>query len=256
MDKTLIGMVHVHRKESPDVSVKYALKDVKSLARGGIDKILFENWDWAQYTGIEASDAEHRIMADVIRHAKRITDLEFGINILPLDYPADFELARRFDAAFVQLDTFSDRVRTDYESKFIMDVKPSDILAHKSRLGLDSLELFVNIQTKHYTMMPVNKKIETSAKQALSCGADVLVVTGRLTGEKTPLEKLIKVRNTIGSAPMFVGSGLTTVNAVELLQVADGAIVGTSLKKNSEISNPVVVGRVKRLTARVKQVWS
>ena len=49
---------------------------------------------------------------------------------------------------------------------------------------------------------------------------------------------------------LLVGSGVAEANARELLQYADGAIVGTSLKTGGVVTNPLDPARVK-VIARV-----
>ncbi len=46
---------------------------------------------------------------------------------------------------------------------------------------------------------------------------------------------------------MLIGSGLDERNIEELLSAADGAIVGTSLKLDGVVTNPVNPKRVARL---------
>ena len=50
---------------------------------------------------------------------------------------------------------------------------------------------------------------------------------------------------------MLIGSGLNLENAKELLAVADGAIVGSSIKIDGQIHHRVDPEQVKRLTAEI-----
>ena len=47
--------------------------------------------------------------------------------------------------------------------------------------------------------------------------------------------------------PTIVGSGLTAENAKEILTVADGAIVGVSLKDSGNMSGNTDINKVKHL---------
>ena len=53
---------------------------------------------------------------------------------------------------------------------------------------------------------------------------------------------------------MIIGAGLTPDNAYEQLRIADGAIVGSYLKKDGIAKNKVDRIRVKRLMDVVKDV--
>ena len=77
--------------------------------------------------------------------------------------------------------------------------------------------------------------------------ADGLVVSGVATGEPTPMGDLKRVRGAVPDTPLLVGSGATTETAAELLSVADGLIVGTAVKRDGILANPVDPRRVRRL---------
>src|SRR3990170_539823 len=74
------------------------------------------------------------------------------------------------------------------------------------------------------------EELEQEARDCVSRGlADALVVSGKATGEATPLEDVKRVRSAVRDVPLLVGSGVTPDTVSELLSVADGAIVGTFL---------------------------
>jgi predicted TIM-barrel enzyme len=47
--------------------------------------------------------------------------------------------------------------------------------------------------------------------------------------------------------PLFVGSGATAETAASLLSIADALIVGTAVKRDGVVTNPVDSRRVKHL---------
>ena len=253
--KPIIAMVHLQYRGNLNQLVDEALRDVERLERGGIDGLLFENWG-GDYSERHVSQEIREYVTAVMRKARRITKLPYGINILPLDYEADFDIAKNTGARFVQIDTFVDKVKTDYENEFILQIGSQEVITYRKRLGLDNVALFTNIQTKHYITIPPNKNLETSAIQAVRNGADALVVTGECTGKKTPKEKIIRVKRVSGKAPVFIGSGFDITNAEELLPYADGVIVGTGVKYEGITENPVDEKRVKKLMEVVYRLRS
>lgn len=86
-------MVHVQYRSG---TLRDALRGVERLEKGGVDGLLFENWG----------------------------TLHFGINVLPLEYETAFDMARKTDASFVQVDTFVDRVLIEYEPPFVIGASP------------------------------------------------------------------------------------------------------------------------------------
>jgi hypothetical protein len=69
-------------------------------------------------------------------------------------------------------------------------------------------------------------------------GADAVVVSGVGTGTPADLRDLSTVAG-ISHLPVYLGSGVTTENVGEMLAMADGAIVGSSIKVGGVATNPV-----------------
>ena len=79
-------------------------------------------------------------------------------------------------------------------------------------------------------------------------------MSGPKTGVSPSLEMIRKVKEGVKDVPVFVNTGLNIENAKELLKVADGAIVGTSLKNNGVTWNPVDKERVKKIMKVVSEI--
>jgi uncharacterized protein len=86
-----------------------------------------------------------------------------------------------------------------------------------------------------YARMLVERSLAESARLARKAGADAVVITGTRTGEPPSLADLADARLGAGDIPVLVGSGFSSENAASLLSAADGAIVGTSLKRGDGI---------------------
>jgi predicted TIM-barrel enzyme len=95
--------------------------------------------------------------------------------------------------------------------------------------------------------------IEQSARDTLERGlADALIVSGAGTGLAADVANLERVRRACPSARIFVGSGITAANLRDYISLADGFIVGTSLKKGGQIHNPVDEKRVAALARALR----
>src|SRR5206468_10561737 len=73
------------------------------------------------------------------------------------------------------------------------------------------------------------------------------------TGEPTPMGDLKRVRGAVPDTPLLVGSGATAETAADLLSVADGLIVGTGVKRDGVLGNPVDPRRVRRLVEAARR---
>ncbi|MEM4724611.1 MAG: BtpA/SgcQ family protein, partial [Candidatus Hadarchaeum sp.] len=78
-------------------------------------------------------------------------------------------------------------------------------------------------------------------------------VSGKMTGAAPELEK-VRLAKQLAKRPILMGSGTNADNIAAFLQYADGAIVGSSLKKDGIAENPVDIERVKRYMEVVHRV--
>ena len=94
------------------------------------------------------------------------------------------------------------------------------------------------------------KPIEQSAREAAAAGADAVIVTSHETGIGPNPDDLRAAR--AGGVPVLIGSGLSPVNARALAPLADGYIVGTSLRSGREASDRVVAAQVRALLQAIR----
>jgi membrane complex biogenesis BtpA family protein len=123
-----------------------------------------------------------------------------------------------------------------------------EALRDRRLLGAD-VRILADVQGKHAVpLAPV--ALEQQARDLVHRAlADGLIVSGPATGEVTPVGDVKRVRSAVPDVPLLVGSGVTPESVAELLSVADGVIVGTSLKRDGDVRAPVDPARVRRLVA-------
>ena len=76
-----------------------------------------------------------------------------------------------------------------------------------------------------------------------------------MTGDAPPVDKVRRAREA-ATRPILMGSGTTAENVADFLRYADGAIVGSSLKVDGVMENPVDGERVRRYVDAVKALRS
>ena len=76
-----------------------------------------------------------------------------------------------------------------------------------------------------------------------------MIISGPATGQPTQRSDVAEARSAVPEGFILVGSGVTDANARELLSIADGAIVGTSLKRDGVVTNPLDPQRVRAMAA-------
>jgi membrane complex biogenesis BtpA family protein len=256
LERTLIGMVHLlplpgspRWAGSMERVVAAALGDARALVDGGMDALLVENYGDAPFTPgrVEASTvAALSVVAHEIRRA--LPAVPLGVNVLKNDARAALAVACAAGAAFIRVNVHAGAVLAD---QGIVHSDAYGTLRERRLLGAD-VALFADVQGKHAVpLAPV--ELEQEARDLVHRGlADALIVSGKATGEATPLGDVKRVRSAAGGVPLLVGSGVTPESVVELLSVADAVIVGTSVKRDGDVRNPVDPSRVRRLVAAAR----
>ena len=241
----LIGVIHLPPLPgwpgSPGIDgvVARALADLRALEAGGIGAVLVENEHDRPHevcASARTVAAMTRVTQEVVQAARSAV---VGVEILLNDPKASVSVASMTGARFIRTDYFVDRMtRPEYGGEMAID--PAGLLAHRRAIGADEVLILADIQVKYAaTIEP--RPLAASAAAARAAGADAIVVTGSVTGEPPRREQLMAARAGAGDLPVLIGSGLDATNAAELLEAADGAIVGTSLQG----SNGVDVDRVR-----------
>jgi len=250
VEKAVIGMVHLGALPgtprwmgSMDAVIHAATEDARGLADGGVDAFLVENWGDAPFTAGRVDAATVAAMAVVIGEIKRAVALPFGVNVLRSDALSALAVAVAAGARFVRVNVHVGAVATD---QGIVQSGAYDSLRYRRLLGLD-VKILADVQAKHgMPLAPI--PLEREARDCVSRGlADGLVVSGVATGEPTAVSDLECVRGAVPHVPLLVGSGATAETAARLLSIADGLIVGTAVKRDGIVTNPVDPRRVRRL---------
>jgi hypothetical protein len=249
--RTLIGMVHLaplpgspRWRGSMAEVIDRALADARALVEGGFDALMVENFGDAPFAPdrAEASTvAALAVAAGAIRAAWPGTPL--GINVLRNDARSALAVACATGGVFIRANVHAGAVVAD---QGLLQGDAYATLRERRLLGAD-VAIFADVQTKHAVpLAPV--EIEQEARDLVRRAlADALIVTGRSTGDPTAGADLKRVRDAVPEVPILVGSGVSAASVAELLSVADGVIVGTWLKRDGRVDNPVDPARVQRL---------
>jgi uncharacterized protein len=251
----LIGMVHLPALPgsprwdgSIDHAIDVALTDSRALVDNGMDALIVENYGDAPFTRGRVAASTVAAMAVVARELRRaLPDTPLGVNILKCDARSALGVAAAVGARFIRVNVLAGAVVAD---QGIVETDAYELLRERRLLGVE-VAIFADVQGKHAVpLAPV--ELEQQARDLASRSlADGLVVSGRATGDATPLGDVKRVRSAVPDVPILVGSGVTAETAAELLSIADALIVGTSLKRDGDVSNSVDPARVRRLVDAV-----
>lgn len=251
--KEIIGVVHLLPlpgspgwKGDLDSVVEHALRDAEALAGSGVDAVIFENFGDVPFLSGPVPPETVAAMAVVIEGVANSVEVPFGVNVLRNDPIAALALAYATGGEFIRANVHTGVMVTD---QGIIEGRAEDTVRRRSALGAP-VKLLADVLVKHAVPLG-NQDIRDAAKAAVLRGlADGLIVTGSFTGEEADLSDVKAVKEVVPeSVPVLVGSGVTQGNIGSYLEWADGVIVGTSLKRDGVVSNPVDRGRVEGLVS-------
>lgn len=240
-EKLVIGMVHclplpgtMGFRGSVEKIIEQAVQDAKTLAAAGCSGVIVENMGDAPF-GIQMDEPQIAVLAIAADHVKRAVSIPVGIDAAMNDFRSNFAIAKAVGAQFVRIPVFVDTV--EFYGGIIRPVA-REAVAYRHALGCDAVAIMADIQVKHTHMLLSEVSIEDSARNAQDCGADAIIVTGRYIGTETPMDIIKRVKKVI-RLPLIVASGVKPENIKEQLEIANGAIIGSSLKAGGVLSNPI-----------------
>ena len=231
---------------SVDALVDAALADLDALEAGGVDGVLVENDFDQPHTlvgGPEIIAAMTRVTREVVQRAR----VPVGVEVLLNDWRGSLAIAAATGASFIRLDFFVDRVRSKLG---VIEPEPAAIIAYRDAIRAGHVLLLADLQVKYSTPVDGPKPMEQSAREAAAAGADAVIVTSHETGIGPRPDDLRAAR--AGGVPVLIGSGLSPANAHELAPLADGYIVGTSLRSGRAWHDRVVTSQVHALLHAIR----
>ena len=228
-DKTpTIAMLHLKGDVEKSV-LERAKVEIALYLQNGIDAVLVEN-----YSAESTIDDCGAVLAYL---QETYPTTVYGVNILG-DYEKAFELATQYHARFIQVDSVSGHLPP------LQDMEYGERL-NTLRQQYDGV-LLGGVRFKYKPIRSMR-----SIEEDLACGmerCDAIVVTGRRTGEQTPLSKLKKYRTLVGDFPLLIGAGMVPERIEETLPLCEGYIVGSYFKEQHIDNGDVCVKYVRNFT--------
>lgn len=256
-EKPIIAMCHVRALPGDpyfdadggmEKVVEMARAEFLALQEGGVDAVMFSNEFSLPYL-TKVEPVTTACMARVIGELKSEIKIPFGVNMLWDPY-ASLDLAAATGACFIR-EIMSGVYASDYG---LWNTDPGATVRHQMRLGLKNVKLLWNIVPEAAKYL-ADRDIEQIAKTTVfNNKPDVLCVSGITAGAATDTDLLARVKNAVPTTAVFANTGCK-VNTIErILSIADGAVVGTTFKKDGLFDNHVELDRVKAFMDKVHSV--
>jgi hypothetical protein len=221
-------------------------RDLEALQAAGVDGFLFCNeadLPYQMHVGPEVAAG----MAAVIGQVRDLITRPFGVDLV-WDPISSLAVARATGASFVR-EVFTGVFESDLG---VMQPDFGTIAAYREQIGAGSVAMFSNI-TPEFASSLGNRSLGMRAKSAEYLGVDAILISGQITGTPTHLSQLLEAKQAVPNMPVLANTGVREETVDEILAIADGVFVGTSLKHDGITWNPVDPERAGRFMSAVQR---
>lgn len=257
VSKPVIAMCHFQalpgdrdydEKKGVEWILESARADLHALQDGGVDAIMFSNersMPWM--TRVEPVGP--MTMAYVIGQLRDEIKIPYGINVI-WDPTASIDLAVATKAQFVR-EIFTGAYASDFG---LWAPNCGEIVRHQRAVCGQDVRLFFNITPEAAVYLGGRDLAEVARSTVFNARPDALCISGMTAGMETPLADLKTVRDVIDEVPIFANTGVRLENVEEQFKYADGAITGTTFKRDGYIWNEVDQKRVSAFMEKVRSI--
>jgi len=208
-------------------------KDLDALQKAGVDAIMFGNENDRPYE-FSVDTASTATMAFVIGQVRRKIAVPFGVNVL-WDPVSTVALAAATGASFV---------REIFTGTYASDMGPwtpdaGKAMRYRDRLHRSDLAMLYNISAEFAHSLDQRSLPDRARSAVFSSIPDAILVSGQITGEAARMVDLEAVKKVLPDTPVLANTGVKHATVAEVFRIADGCIVGSSLKVDGNTWNAV-----------------
>jgi membrane complex biogenesis BtpA family protein len=254
--KPIIAMVHfgalpgspLHDAEAGLAGLLEGVrKDLKALQDAGVDAVMFGNENDRPYE-LKVDTASTAAMACVIGQLRREITVPFGVNVL-WDAMATIALAAATGASFAR-EIFTGAYASDMG---LWNPDAGAAMRYRDRLGRKDLVLLYNVSAEFAWSLDQRSLADRARSAVFSSIPDAVLVSGVITGEAAALSELEAVKKVLPTTPVLANTGVKHATIADLMKIADGCVVGSSLKVDGNTWNAVDPERARDFMARARK---
>lgn len=253
--KPVIAMVHLGALpgtplydaiKGVDGLIADARKDLHALQSAGVDAVMFGNENDRPYE-FKVDTASTATMAYVIGCLKSEIKVPFGVNVL-WDPMSTMSLAAATGAQFA---------REIFTGTYASDMGPwtpdaGAAMRYRDRLSRKDLAMLYNVSAEFADSLDRRSLADRARSAVFSSIPDAILVSGAITGEAAAMSDLESVKKVLPDTPVLANTGVKHATIGDVLRVADGCIVGSSLKIDGHTWNAVDPARAKDFMDRAR----
>ena len=254
--KPVIAMVHLgalpgsplHDQDGGvEAIVDNARKDLVALQAAGFDAVMFGNENDRPYE-FKVDTASTATMGYVIGRLRKEITVPFGVNVL-WDPESSIALAAATGARFV---------REIFTGTYASDMGPwtpdaGKAMRYRDRLGKQNLALLYNVSAEFAYSLDQRSLPDRARSAVFSSIPDAILVSGTITGEAARMVDLEAVKRVLPTTPVLANTGVKHATVADVLKIADGCIVGSSLKVDGDTWKAVDADRAAEFMRLARQ---
>lgn len=226
--------------------VEQARADLRALQAGGVDAVMFSNERSLPYL-TRVQPVTTAAMARVVAELFGEINVPFGVNVL-WDPEASIDLAVATGALFVR-EIFTGVYASDFG---LWNTDCGRVVRYQRAVSAQGVRLLFNIVPEAAAYLAPRQVGDIARSTVFNARPDGLCVSGLTAGSVTSSEVLKIVKDAVPDTPVFANTGVNLDNVVQQLGVADGAVVGSTFKRDGYIWNEVDPRRVKSFMDKVR----
>ncbi|MEM9872608.1 MAG: BtpA/SgcQ family protein [Pseudomonadota bacterium] len=251
--KPVIGMVHIGALpgaplHDPSLDLLAAARaDLHALQAAGFDAVMFGNENDRPYE-FAVDTASTATMAHLIGQLKFEITVPFGVNVL-WDPMSTVALGAATGAHFV---------REIFTGTYASDMGPwtpdaGRAMRYRNRLGRSDMAMLFNVSAEFAHSLDQRPLADRARSAVFSSVPDAVLVSGQITGEAARMSDLEAVKAVLPDMAVMANTGVAHDTVADVLSVADGCVVGSSLKVDGDTWNAVDPDRAQDFMDRVRQ---
>ena len=254
-DKPIIGCLHMMALPGtpyydPSLSIEDHIerlkKDARILMELGYDAVVFANEGDRPYLGTVGPE----IIASYVRIATEVlteVHVPYGCGVL-IDPYASLAVAKAIGAKFIR--TY---VSNSYVGSFgKQDFSPAEIFRYQKKIDAMNVKVYTYFEAHAGVCLDTRSTEDQIASGIFNFPIAGTIVGGPRAGLPPELSAFAKIKEKFPSVPLLLGSGANVGNIKDMLKYADGVIVGTTIKKDGYLFNPIDYDRAKAFIEAAK----
>ena len=231
--------------------VSQACQEALLYSGAGIHGLMIENMHDTPYLKGGVGPEITAAMTAVARAIKQAVRIPVGVQILAGANQEAISVALAAGLDFIRAEGFAYAHVAD---EGLMESCAADLLRYRREISASTVRVWADVKKKHSShAITSDVGIGATAHAVEFMRGDAVIVTGGFTGEAASLQDLEDVKKST-SLPVLLGSGVTTENLDEFFALADGFIVGSSLKQRGDWQRAPDSSKIRALMIRHRQL--